>query len=102
MPLSRSGWGADDLAPAQGEPELDPVAGRSEVAPGELLDLADPVAQRVAVAGEPARRRLPLAVAFDERLERAHELTAVVALAVLDRAEERLAKQAQRVRVLER
>src|SRR4029077_20377930 len=66
------------------------------------LDLADPVAQRVAVAVEPPRGGLPLAVALDECLERAHELAAVVALAVLDRAEQRLAEQAQGVGVLQR
>src|SRR4051812_10409350 len=92
----------DDLAPAQGEPELDPVARGSEVAAGELLDLADPVAQRVAVAEQAPRGGLPLAVALDERLERAHQLAAVVALAVLDRAEQRLAEEAQRVAVLQR
>src|SRR3954469_17853168 len=100
--LSVGGGGsADDLAPAQGEPELDAVARGAEVAAGELLDLADPVAQRVAVAVEPPGSGLPLAVALDERLERAHQLAAVVALAVLDRAEQRLAEQPQRVGVLE-
>src|SRR4029079_5434780 len=58
------GRGADDLAAAQGEPELDAVAGGSEVAAGELLDLADPVAQRVAVAVEAPCGGLPLAVAL--------------------------------------
>src|SRR6185295_15641844 len=89
-------------APAQREPEFDAVARGAQVAAGELLDLADPVAQRVAVAVEPARGRLPLAVALDEGLERAHELAAVVALAVLDRAEQRLAEQPQRVGILQR
>src|SRR5436309_7733762 len=45
---------------------------------------------------------LPLPVALDERLERAHELAAVVALAGLDRPEQRLAEQPQRVGVLQR
>src|SRR5829696_8162326 len=93
---------ADDLAAAQREPELDAVARGGEVAAGELLDLADPIAQRVAVAVEPPGGRLPLAVALDEGLERAHELAAVVALAVLDRPEQRLAEQPQRVGVLQR
>src|SRR4051794_1937247 len=92
----------DDLAPAQRQPELDAVARRGQVAPGQLLDLADPVAQRVAVAVQAARRRLPLAVALDEGLQRAHELAPVVALAALDRAEQRLTEEAQRVRVLQR
>src|SRR4051794_41191735 len=43
----------DDLAPSQGEPELDAVAGGRQVAPGELFDLAHAVAQGVAVAGQP-------------------------------------------------
>src|SRR5215218_4425013 len=93
---------ADDLAPAQGEPELDAVAGGAEVAAGELLDLADPVAQRVAVAVQAPGGGLPLPVALDEGLERAHELAAVVALAVRDRPEQRLAEQPQRVGVLQR
>src|SRR3954447_4330720 len=54
------------------------------------------------MAVELARRRLPLAVGLDEGLERAHELAAVVALALLDRPEQRLAEQRQRVGVLER
>src|SRR4051794_14801624 len=45
---------------------------------------------------------LPLAVALDEGLQRAHQLAAVGALAVLDRREDRVAEQAQRVVVLER
>src|SRR3954462_9616201 len=92
----------DELAAAQRQPELDAVAGAAEVAARQLLDLADPVAERVAVAVQPPCRGLPLPVALDERLERAHQLAAVVALAVLDRPEQRLAEQAQRVGVLER
>src|SRR4051794_21526876 len=92
----------DELAAAQRQPELDAVAGAAEVAARQLLDLADPVAERVAVAVQPPCRGLPLPVALDERLERAHQLAAVVPLAVLDRPEQRLAEQAQRVRVLER
>src|SRR6185503_2975869 len=82
--------------------ELDAVTRAREVAAGQLLHLAHPVAQRVAVTEQPPRRGLPLAVALDERLERAHELAAVVALVGLDRAERRLAEQAQRVGVLQR
>src|SRR5213076_2226716 len=67
----------------------------------ELLDLADPVAQRVTMAVQAPRRGLPLPVAFDERLERAHELAAVMALAALDRPQQRLAEQPQRVGVLQ-
>src|SRR4051794_29404174 len=64
--LSSSGH---ELAPAQGEPELDAVARAGQVAPGELLHLADPVAERVAVAVEPLGRTLPLPVLLDEGLE---------------------------------
>src|SRR3954468_6722765 len=45
---------------------------------------------------------LPLAVALDEGLQRAHQLAAVGALTVLDRREDRVAEQPQRVVVLER
>src|SRR3954453_5909144 len=45
---------------------------------------------------------LPLAVALDEGLQRAHQLAAVGALAVLDRREDRVAEEAQRLVVLER
>ncbi len=69
--------------------------------PGELLHLAHAVAQRVAVAEEPARGGLPLPVALDERLQRADELAAVVALVRLDGSQQRLAEQAQRVGVLQ-
>src|SRR3954464_834299 len=71
----------DELAPTQRQPEVDAVARGVQGAPRELLDAADPVAQRVAVAVELARRLLPLAVALDEGLQRAHELAAVGALA---------------------
>src|SRR5918996_1304575 len=90
------------LAPAQGEPEVDPVAGRVQRAARQLLYPADPVAERVAVAVELARSALPLAVALDERLQRAHQLAAVGALAVLDRCQDRVAEQAQGVVVLQR
>src|SRR5881398_1530669 len=73
-----------ELTPAQREPELDAVAGARQVAPGELFDLANPVAQRVAMAVKAPGGGLPLPVALDERLERAHQLAAVVALAALD------------------
>ena len=63
--------------------------------------LPDPVAQRVAVAVEAPGRPLPLPVLLDERLERAHQLAAVVALAGLDRPEDRVAEQPQRLVVLE-
>src|SRR5205823_5980808 len=75
---------------------------RPAVAAGELLDLADAVAQRVAMAVQPPGGGLPLAVGLDERLERAHQLTAVVAFPAFDRAKQRVAVQAQRVGVLQR
>src|SRR4051812_9516808 len=93
---------ADELAPSQGEPEVDAVAGGVERAAGQLLDPADAVAKRVPVTVELARRALPLPVALDEGLQGAHELAAVGALAVLDRREDRVAEEAQRLVVLER
>ena len=91
-----------ELPRPQRQPELDPVARAAQVAAGQLLDAADPVAQRVAVAVELARRALPLAVLLDERLERAQQLVAVLAAAVLERAEQRVAVEPQRLVVLER
>src|SRR5206468_9773632 len=82
--------------------ELDPVACAREVAPGQLLDAPDPVAQRMPVAEELARRALPLAVLLDEDLERAQQLIAVLAAAVLERAEHAVAEEAQGAIVLER
>src|SRR4051794_24052885 len=99
---ARSFPSGDELAPAQREPEVDAVARRVEGAPGELLDAPDPVAQRVAVAVELARRLLPLAVALDERLQRTHQLPAVGALALLDRGKDGVAEQAQSIVVLQR
>src|SRR4051794_29931632 len=94
---------SDKLPPAQREPEVDPVTRVAEVAAGQLLDPADPVAQRVAVAEQLARGALPLAVLLDEHLERAQQLVAVVAVAaVLERAEDAVAVEPQRVVVLER
>ena len=66
---------------AEREPELDPVLGLAEVAAGQLLDPADPVAERMPVAVEVAGGPLPLPVALDERLERAEQLRAVLPLA---------------------
>ena len=51
---------------------------------------------------ERLRRPLPLPVALDEGLQRAHQLAAVGALGVLDRREDRVAEQPQRVVVLQR
>src|SRR3712207_3436105 len=93
---------ADQLAAAEGEPEVDAVARGVERPPRELLDAADPVTQRVAAAVELVRGALPLAVALDEHLERTHELAAVGALALLDRRQDRVAEQPQGVVVLER
>src|SRR3954447_16259204 len=101
MGVSNLSWvgtvSVHELAAAQRQPELDAIAGAGEVAPRQLLDLADAVPQRVAMAVQPPRGRLPLPVAFDERLERAHQLAAVVPLTGLDRTEQGLAEQAQRV-----
>src|SRR3954464_8176728 len=54
------------------------------------------------VAEELACGALPLAVLLDEDLERAQQLVAVLAAAVLERAEHAVAEEAQGVVVLER
>src|SRR4051812_43339147 len=56
----------------------------------------------MAMAVELARGPLPLPVALDERLERAHQLAAVGPLALFDRGEDRVAEQAQRLVLLQR
>src|SRR3954451_4786063 len=88
-PFRRS---SNELASAECEPEVDPVARGVQRPPGQILDPADPVAQRMPVAEELARRALPLPVALDEGLERAHQLAAVGALALLDRREDRVSE----------
>src|SRR4051794_8454009 len=93
---------ADQLAPAEGQPEVDAIARGVQRPARQLLDAPDPVAQRVAMTVQLAGGALPLAVAFDERLQRAHQLAAVRALALLDRREDRVAEQPQRLVVLER
>src|SRR5882762_4213595 len=99
---ARSRTRAGAIVPAaQREPEFDAIARVGEVASRELLDLADAVAQRVAVAVQPLGRALPLPVALDERLQRAHQLVAVVAVGGLDRAEDGVAEEPERIVVLE-
>src|SRR5215211_5664414 len=97
---SQGSW--HQLAATEGQPEVDPVARGVQRAARELLYPPDAVAQRVPVAIKLAGRALPLAVALDERLERAHQLAAVGALALLDRREDRVAEEPQRVVVLQR
>src|SRR4051812_16477301 len=98
-PFRRS---SNQLAPAEREPEVDPVARRIQRAPGELLDPPDAVAKGMAMAEQLPRGALPLAVALDEGLQGPHELAAVGALPVLDGSEDGVAEQAQGVVVLER
>src|SRR5690606_12881886 len=85
---------------SQRQPQLDAVRGPGQIPTRELLDLANPVAQGVAVAVELARGPLPIAVVLDERLERPQQLAAVLALGPLDRVEQAVAVEAQRVVVL--
>jgi hypothetical protein len=68
-----------ELSRTQGEPELDPVGGLGKIAPGQLLDLPHPVAERVPMTVELARGALPLAVVGDEELERVDAGTGVAA-----------------------
>src|SRR5436305_2135923 len=100
--VRRSRHSRNQLPPPQRQPELDPVARAAEIAPGQLLDPADPVAQRVPVAVQPPRRPFPLAVLLDERFQRTHQLAAIRALAGLDRTQDRVAEQPQRLVVLQR
>src|SRR5215211_300382 len=72
--ISSSRRGVDQLTPAEGEPEVDAIARRVERPAGQLLHAADPVAQRMTVAVQAPRGALPLPVALDERLQRAHQL----------------------------
>src|SRR4051812_13711951 len=60
------------LAATQRQPEVDAIARGVQRAPGELLHAADPIAQGVAVTVERTRGTLPLAVALNECLQRAH------------------------------
>src|SRR5688500_1043120 len=50
----------DQLPRAQRQPQLDAVRGPRQVAARQLLDLADPVPQRVPVAVELPSRALPI------------------------------------------
>src|SRR5215211_8838087 len=100
--LSRCSLRVDQLASPQREPEVDAIARGVQRPPGQLLHAADAVAEGVTMAVELARRPLPLPVALDERLERAHQLAAVGALAVLDGGEDRVAEEPQRVVLLQR
>src|SRR5271169_2759307 len=90
------------LPSPQRQPELDAVARIGEVAPGELLDAANTVAQRVPVAVQRIGRLLPVPVVLDEHVQRAHELLAVLPLALLDRTEHAAAVGVERVVVLQR
>src|SRR3954468_10572537 len=92
----------NQLAAAEGQPEVDAIARGVQRAARQLLDAADPIAQRVPVTVQLARGALPLAVALDERLERAHQLAAIGPLALLDRGEDGAAEQPRRLVVLER
>src|SRR5688572_13313193 len=58
-PFRRS---SNQLAPAEREPEVDPIARRVQRPAGQLLDPPNAVAQRMAVAEELARRALPLPI----------------------------------------
>src|SRR5258708_25209407 len=62
------------LPAAQREPELDAVPCIGEVASGELLDAADPVAQSVAVAEQRAPRPFPPARLVGAKLGRSPPL----------------------------
>src|SRR5688572_11223567 len=90
------------LAGAQGEPQFDSISCPGQIAAGQLLDLANPVAKRVAMAVELPRCPLPVPVVLDERLERAQELAAVFAFVPPDRLQEPFGIKPERLVVLER
>src|ERR671915_364527 len=68
----------EELAGPDGQPELHPIEARPEVAAGELLDLAHPVAERVAVDEQLGRRRLPPRVVLQEGPERWDQVAALL------------------------
>src|SRR4029077_17931066 len=73
-----------------------------KIPPGQLLDAADAITQRVAVTVERPRGLLPVAIVFDEHVERAQQLIPILSLALLDRAEHAATVGDQRVVVLQR
>src|SRR3954465_7815650 len=100
---SSSWWSSTEQFPAaHGEPEVDPVARRVQRPAGQLLDAPDPVAQGAAGAEKLLGRAPPLALGPDEAHGRAHAAPPVRALAGLDRRQDRVAEQPQRVVVLQR
>src|SRR5215211_8148381 len=72
----------------EGEPELDPVGGRVQVAAGELGDPADPVAQGVAVHGQGPGGLLPVAVVLQVRPQAGHQVAVGAAVVVEQGAEQ--------------
>src|SRR5829696_4536022 len=72
----------------EGEPELDPVGGRVQVAAGQLGDPADAVAQGVAVHGQGPGGRLPVAVVLQERPQTGHQVAVLAAVVVEQGAEQ--------------
>src|SRR5581483_5861479 len=93
---------SDQLAAAQCQPELDPVARVVQAATRQRLYAANAVAKGVAVAVQPPRGALPLSVALDKRLQRTHQLAAVVAFTRFDRAKDGVAEEPKRFVVLKR
>jgi amino acid transporter len=88
-----------EAAQLEGQPELHPrVLGR-ELPAGQLLDPPDPVAQRVPVHAKVGRRPLPVLTVPQQRLKRADQLTAPLAVVPFQRTEHRIGVHAKRAGV---
>src|SRR6185436_9977158 len=87
----------DQLLRTQCQPELDAVVGAAQVPPGELLDALDPVPERMPVAVAVAVRALPVAIAVDVGLEGSEQLPGIALVGILDRPQDALAVEAQRL-----
>src|SRR5207253_11235718 len=81
---------------------LHPVARRREVATGQLLHLAHAVPERVAVYEQLRRGGLPPGVAFQERLQRRNEMTAVPLVVLVERAQDTRGEGGERHGILQR
>ena len=102
---SRLGWrllGREQLPRAQREPELHPVEARRQVAAGELLHLAHPVAEGVTVDVQLGRGALPPGVVLEERAERALELAALALVVRVERREQGVGEGSKRAGVRHR
>src|SRR6266567_1639841 len=94
--VARPARRVQQVAGPKGQEELHPVAGRGQVAAGQLLDLAHPVAQRVPVHEQVGRGGLPPGVALEERPERRDQLAAVDSVVPVQRGQDAVGERRQR------